>query len=278
MIEYVAHSQKIAKFHRSMSSAITRPLSIVRRKYGVRVRDVFFANCENQIDGRNVDLVYYVQCRQSSPGSMEFYTSIVDLLQAPDALLNGISKNFRYEIRRAEKDALRFHFMDAPMPHQIEEFACFYDAFALNRGIAKANRIKLNEIAKANGLNLAWTYDSYSERTLAGHAYIVDGNRARLYHSGSSTAHEESAPLRQLSGRANKALHWHCMQQYKKLGYQRYDLGGVSLGAALKSIDDFKQQFGGILVKEFNHIGAASLTGRIALAVQYLANQRVIQS
>lgn len=243
------------------------PLSIDRRKSGLRVRDVFFANSMDQIDIRGTDLVYSVQCSKPSPGSTEFYTSIVDLQQTIEALHNRISKNIRYDIRRAEKDALRFELIEAPSSVQIECFAAYFDTFALGKGIAGANRVKLIQLAQVNGLHLAWVHSSEPWRPLAVHAYIVNGERARLYYSCSSAAHDEPAPLRQLTGRANKALHWHCMQQYQRNGYRRYDLGGISMSESLKTIDEFKQQFGGILVKEFNLIVAASLAGRCALAL-----------
>lgn len=259
------------------AAAMPRPLSINRRKHGLRVRDVFFAANMDQLDSRGTDLVYSVQCSQPAPGCTEFYTSIVDLLQSADALHIGISKNFRYEIRRAEKDALRFEFIDAPTPTQIESFASYFNAFALAKSIAGANRVKLLQLAQLNGLHLAWVHGGDPERPLAVHAYIVDGIRARLYYSGTSATQDEPAPLRQLTGRANKALHWHCMQQYHGRGYQRYDLGGISMGETLKAIDEFKQQFGGVLIKEFNTIKAASISGRFALLLMnaYQASRRL---
>lgn len=243
------------------------PLSIDRRKIGLRVRDVFFADSMDNLDIRGTDLVYCVQCSKPGPGCTEFYTSIVDLQQTPEALHNGISKNFRYDIRRAEKDALRFDFIGAPTSAQINSFTAYFDTFALAKGIAGANRVKLFQLAQVNGLHLAWVHGGDPERPLAVHAYIVNGERARLYYSGSCAAHDEPAQLRQLYGRANKTLHWYCMQQYQSHGYRRYDLGGISMSEALKTIDDFKQQFGGVLVKEFNLIVAGNLAGRAVLAL-----------
>lgn len=253
------------------------PLSIDRRKNGLRVRDVFFAKSMDQLDSRDTDLVYSVQCSELAPGCTVFYTSIVDLQQASETLHNGISKNFRYEIRRAEKDALRFDLINAPTRLQVESFAAYFDNFALAKGIAGANRIKLFQLAQVNGLHLAWVHGSDPERPLAVHAYIVNSERARLYYSGSSSALDQPAPLRQLAGRANKALHWHCMQQYQRHGYRCYDLGGISMGEALKAIDEFKQQFGGVLVKEFNLIRASSIAGKFALLMMktYQSSRRL---
>lgn len=242
-----------------------QPLHIDRRKYGLKVRDVFFAKRMDQIDMRGIDIVYSVQCSEPSPGCTEFNTSIVDLRQPSEAIYNAISKGFRYEIRRSEKDTLRIDFIDQPNQPQIERFATYFGSFARSKGIADVNFRKLLKLAKVNGLNLAWVHGSEPEQPLAAHAYIVDGERARLYYSGSTASNNCSVPLRQLAGRANKLLHWYCIQQFQLRGYLHYDLGGISMSEALKTIDEFKQQFGGVLVKEFNVIASANLAGRCAL-------------
>ena len=63
----------------------------------------------------------------------------------------------------------------------------------------------------------------------------VAGQPAR---SGSSAAGDDSSAQRQLAGRANKLLHWDCMLRYRALDYAHYDFGGISMGDALKAIDE----------------------------------------
>lgn len=247
---------------------MTAPLYIDRRKTGLRVRDVFFAEHARQLPPGKVDLLYFLQSPVATPRSTDFYTSLIDLRQDEDALLEGINKGVRYEIRRArDKDGLQASFC-APDQGQLDAFFAFYDAFAASRELTLANRDKLSALRAAGALQLAWIADpaAVDASWLCAHAYIVDGRRTRLYHSASPVGEAATAD-RQRIGRANKLLHWQALQHFKAAGVDCYDMGGISMGEALKAIDDFKRSFGGELVKEFNRIEAASLRGRLALAL-----------
>lgn len=244
------------------------PLYIDRRKSGLRVRDVFFAEGGVQLPPGRCDLLYFLQSPVAGPGSTDFYTSLIDLRPGEDALLEGIHKGVRYEIRRArDKDALQAAFCK-PDAAGLDRFFAFYDAFAASRTLAPANRDKLAALRAAGALELAWIADPAGPDApwLCAHAYIVDGRRTRLYHSASPVGEAATAD-RQRIGRANKLLHWQALQHFKAAGFACYDMGGISLGEELKAIDDFKRSFGGELVREFNRIEAASVRGRVALAL-----------
>ncbi len=246
----------------------TSPLYIDRRKSGLRVRDVFFAEGVAQLPPSAADLLYFLQSPIAAPGSTDFYTSLIDLRPDEKALLEGIHKGVRYEIRRArDKDGLDAVFCK-PEPAQLDRFFSFYDAFAASRSLSPANRNKLRALREASALELAWIADPIAPDGpwLCAHAYVVDGRRARLYHSA-SPVDEAATADRQRIGRANKLLHWQALQYFKASSFSCYDMGGISLGDELKAIDDFKRSFGGELVREFNRIEAASLRGHIALAL-----------
>ncbi len=247
---------------------MTTPLHIDRRKAGLRVRDVFFAEDARQLPPGGADLLYFLQSPVATPRSTDFYTSLIDLRQDEEALLEGINKGVRYEIRRArDKDGLQAAFCK-PDASQFARFVAFYDAFAASRELGLANRDKLVALRAAGALELAWIPDPAAAEAawLCAHAYIVDGRRTRLYHSASPTGEAATAD-RQRIGRANKLLHWQALQHFKAAGIACYDMGGISMGEALKAIDDFKRSFGGELAREFNRIEAASLRGRLALAL-----------
>jgi hypothetical protein len=64
-----------------------------------------------------------------------------------------------------------------------------------------------------------------------------------------ATADRTGAPpsTRAVIGALNRRLVWYQIQHYKALGFEQYDLGGVSLEAdsPVWSISDYKQSFGG---------------------------------
>lgn len=244
----------------------TRPLHIDRRMHGLRVRDVFFADHRHQAARGQADLMYFLQSPVGGAGCSNFYTSQIDLRRDAAALAAGLSKGFRYEIRRAgEKDGVATHVDLSPSGADLERFAAFYDRFATAKSIPLANRQKLAHLATSNGLVLATVEHGSSGQELATHAYIVDGQRARLYYSANAAGSLDDSAMRQLAGRANKLLHWKCILEFKSRDFALYDLGGISMGEALKAIDDFKQQFGGSLVLEFNKIVGITVRGRLAL-------------
>lgn len=250
---------------------MTSPLYIDRTRFGLRLRDLFFANGQD-LPSAGVDLIHAVQSPTPGAGATDFYTSLIDLRRDEAQLLDGISKGFRYEIRRAaDKDGLMTQFsttLDAPT---LARFADHYGAFAAGKGIAPANRAKLAALAARQALVLATVTEpggNGTSRWLAAHLYLVDAKRARLYHSASTAA---DGAERQRIGRANKLLHWRALQHFKAAGLAFYDMGGISMGEALKAIDDFKQAFGGELTREYNCLLPVSWKGRLALHLLQLA-------
>lgn len=250
---------------------MTSPLYIDRTRFGLRLRDLFFADGQG-LPSAGVDLIHAVQSPTPGAGATDFHTSLIDLGHDEARLLEGISKGFRYEIRRAaDKDGLLTQFsavLDAPT---LARFADHYDAFAAGKGIARANRTKLAALAARQALVLATVTEPEGNgpgRWLAAHLYLVDGRRARLYHSASAAA---DGAERQRVGRANKLLHWRALLHFKAEGFTTYDMGGISMGETLKAIDDFKQAFGGELTREYNCLLPVTWKGWMALRLLRLA-------
>lgn len=244
------------------------PLYIDRSRFGLRLRDLFFADAQG-LPSSGIDLIHAVQSPTPGDGATDFYTSLIDLGHDEAQLLEGISKGFRYEIRRAaDKDGLSTQFRAALDAPALTRFADHYDTFAAGKGIAPANRAKLTALAARQALVLA-IVSGEEGHWLAAHLYLVDGRRARLYHSASTAA---DGADRQRVGRANKLLHWRALQHFKAEGLALYDMGGISMGEALKAIDDFKQSFGGELTREYNCLLPVSWKGRLALRVLRLAH------
>ncbi len=249
------------------------PLYIDRTKFGLRLRDLFFSDGQG-LPSQGIDLIHAVQSPTPRDGATDFYTSLIDLGRDEAQLLDSISKGFRYEIRRAaDKDGLLVQFVEALDAGMLARFAAHYDAFAAGKGLAPTNRAKLAALAARRALTLAIVGEPSGDGVapwLAAHLYLVDGRRARLYHSASVAG---EGPERQRIGRANKLLHWRALQHFKAAGLSTYDMGGISMGEALKAIDDFKQAFGGELTREYNCLLPVSWKGRLALRLLRLARR-----
>lgn len=258
---------------------MSQPLFIDRRKAGITVRDVFFAEDAGQLPPGNADLLYFLQSPQPTSNSTEFHTLLIDLRQDEVTLFSAIHKGARYEIRRArDRDGLQ-SVIRSPGVADLRRFLDFYDAFAASRGLSPANRGKLAALEAAGALEIAWVPEpgDTAKSWLCAHAYIVNGRRARLYHSA-SRAGETITADRQRIGRANRLLHWQALLHFRACGLPFYDMGGISMSAERKGIDDFKLSFGGEVKCEFNRFEATSLRGRLALILLGLKKLRVSRS
>ncbi len=237
-----------------------------RRKWGIRIRDVFFAKTGAPVPAQGADLLFHLQTDAPGVDGAPFYTSIVDLDQDEKALFDGLHKSFRYEIRRAQdKDVLDCH-IAPPSPAALDAFFAFYDAFAQARGLPGANRAKLHGLSSLGLLCLAEVRDAQGA-CVAAHLYLQTPQRVRLYHSAGQQGEQAD---RQLVGRANKLLHWKALQHFQAHGLREYDMGGLGMSDAMKALDQFKQQFGGRTVLEYNRIEAASLRGQVLLGLMRL--------
>lgn len=248
-------------------------IEIIRNRFGMRLREVYFAPSLLPSE-RERDIDVYVQGGALPVRtSFSFWTAVIDLRVEENALFEGISKQFRYEIRRAlTKDALCCE-VDFSPGEGIQRFQGFYDAFAAYRKLRPANLPKLERFRALNQLILATVRSAKSGGALAMHCYISDGERARLYYSATLPRNEAGGPDYQLVGRANKLLHWEAMLCMKREGISIYDFGGISKRDDLKGVDDFKLQFGGQEREELNAMVGVSWRGRLVLGARSLVRQ-----
>ena len=97
------------------------------------------------------------------------------------------------------------------------------------------------------------------------HAYYMSGERVRLLYSASLFREQDKA-LRALVGRLNRWLHWQDIQEFRRRGFLIYDMGGVfedeSSPEAL-GINRFKEEFGGVKIRNFNCTVPMTWKGRI---------------
>jgi hypothetical protein len=242
-------------------------LSTVRKVKGLTCRDIYFAH-EMRAPVMQEDLQLFLQSAQPAPGCRPFVTSIVDLVQDEAAINSAFRKSTAYDVRRAkDKDLVSVDAVDQPTPQLIEDFSNFFDSFAASKGIGLSNRPKLVLLAEAGALTLSFVAREQDKKTwLAVHSYIVSEGRCRLLYSASKVEMATSEE-RQIIGRANKFMHWQMLLHFKRRGLALYDFGGISKREELKSIDEFKESFGGREVVEYNAVKGVSWKGKAVVLV-----------
>ncbi|MBI5425345.1 MAG: GNAT family N-acetyltransferase [Opitutae bacterium] len=245
-------------------------LTINRRLKGLRIREIYFA-ADLPVREQGCDILQLVQCAvPPGPQAIRFHSSIVNIDREEEALLAGLSKNCRYEVRRAQdKDGLECEVLERPDETALAVFRAAFSEFARTTGIAPANNEKLVALHAAAALTLSTVRREGA--ILAQHVYLHDARRTRLLYSHSAARGSDDSARRALIGRANRLLHWRDMLAFKARGFEAYDLGGIAHTAELAGIDRFKMEFGGEPTMEWNGFVGAGPLGQFALAARTAA-------
>lgn len=240
---------------------------ILKRKLIFSVGEVWFDEAPKQLN--NVDVLYYWQWKYPIEGaeSNEVYTRLLDLTKSHDELWQNISNNDRYKIRRAEqKDEVVYEYWDKTNSDIINRFSEFYDLFAVQKGIANIDRDWLKKRADARMIDISHV-KAKDGSPLVWHVYYRNKNRVRLLHSASIKNRNDSS-YQSFLGRANRYHHWQDIVRFKNSGIGIYDFGGWYTGntdQAKLGINEFKEKFGGEVVKNFNCINSITMKGKLYL-------------
>jgi len=239
--------------------------AIVFRRRGITIGEAYFDAASARDLGR-VDLLRVVGAF-SPPvehGSRERHTLVIDLATNEDRLLEQMSKDTRYKIRRAmRKDPLRVAATVQPSSATIDEFSDFYDRFASAQSVSPAFRPRLHALAHRGNLVLTTASDE-DGAVLVQHAYVAARARSYMLYSASVLAQSADSSARNLIGRANRYLHWHDICLFRDRGYDVYDFGGLDVtGRSEKTagIAQFKRGFGGEVRPVYSSTSAQSLLG-----------------
>lgn len=230
-------------------------ISIVRRKCGIPINDVFFSANPLSLPAK-APINFFIQAANPGPGFFPFKTQLIDLSETPAKLFSNLSSNTRYKIRRAEREGIAPTMTHTPSDGELSDFCEFFDAFATQKNLAPSNRNKLRALKEHKALIISTARDKNGE-TLVAHAYVCDQQveRARLLYSASHFRGSTNPEERNRVGRANRFLHWHEMENLKSYNYTHYDLGGIPMDQSdpeKNAIARFKSEFGGNHVVEFN--------------------------
>jgi hypothetical protein len=243
---------------------------IAFRRRGITIGEAYFDPAPARGHER-VDLMRVVGAfSPPGEGSRELHTLVLDLSADEDALLEEMSKDTRYKIRRAmQKDPLSVDAATEPSAAEVDEFADFYDRFAAAQSVSLAFRPRLRALAERGNLVLT-VVRGEDGGDLVRHAYVAARGRGFMLYSGSVLDQSGDSAARNLIGRANRYLHWHDIRLFKERGFELYDFGGLDVtGRSEKTtgIARFKQGFGGEVRPVYSSTSARSPLGAVVKRV-----------
>ena len=230
--------------------------TITYRNHGLRITDVWFPDDSWKFIKTDILRTHGIEDVTEIPKecvSLQ-HTLVTDLRQSEEELRNGItSKNFKYEIRRCEKDGVEIRYYTST-DHKseavlLEEFKQCYDKMFEDKGKEVSLNLKaLRRCILADAMTMSVVY--YNNQPIVFHSYVQSLDSVRFFHSCSTFREEKE--LAQLIGRANKRLHWEDWLHFKAIGIQFYDWGGVFAFDSEDGIDKFKRTFCGKPTDYFN--------------------------
>ncbi|HEX7300481.1 MAG TPA: GNAT family N-acetyltransferase [Solirubrobacteraceae bacterium] len=240
---------------------------IVFRRRGIAIAEAYFEpeGADAPSLGR-VDLLRIVGAfaPPSERGSRQLHTLVIDLGADEDTLLEQMSKDTRYKIRRAmQKDPVRAGVAGESSGEAVDAFADFYDRFAAAQSVAPAFRPRLHALAGHGNLVIT-AATGEDGAALVQHAYVAAHRRSYMLYSASVLAESADGDMRNLVGRANRYLHWHDIRMFKERGFALYDFGGLDVtGRSEKTtnIARFKRGFGGQVRPVYSSTHSRSLRG-----------------
>lgn len=244
-----------------------------RNRRGIKILDIFYA--DNQCDYQGYDVIHYFQNKQYYPKAKVFKTIIIDLNKSEEEIFLDFNRSLRRSIRRvSENDKVEFFEYSNPSKLQIEEYVKYFNEFAKSKCIYSCDKPFLEQLSEEGYLRIIGAREKETGEILVYNTFIQNRKRARGLYSASLTyKFLDDKDKKKLIADVNKALEWYTMNLYKGEGYTEYDLGGVTLDPKredMKGIDEYKMQFGGSLVEEFNYSYGYTIKGKLALGVNKL--------
>ncbi|MDZ8050459.1 MAG: hypothetical protein RMX68_010075 [Aulosira sp. ZfuVER01] len=219
----------------------------------------------------NVDVLLYKQRTYpiNNVTYEECHTRLIDLQKTQDEIWLNIGKNDKYKIKRAgERDRVIYEYWENPESNILNEFADFYDVFAVQKGLKKINRTILKSRADSGLIDIS-QIKSNDGNPLIWHTYYRNKECAYLLHSA-SLKNDSDTSYQSMLGRANLYHHWQDILRFKNAGISKYDFGGWYTGNTDNQklgINKFKEKFGGEVVKRYNCARPITLKGQLYLSL-----------
>jgi hypothetical protein len=244
-------------------------MAIEYRKGPMRYAELWF---DEPVDSVDADVVI---CHQRSAplegASCEpFSTRVINLTVDEEEIYRGFTSEARRNIRKAQtQDQLEYQLW---MPGQwdqgvLNSFGDFYHAFARSKCLPDIQPEYLS--AWDASASVAISRIRCGDADLVWFTHVILSDTARFLYAG-SFYRGLSSDLKQKMARANKFLHWSLIRAFKEFGCKTYDLGGWYEGSEdleKVRINQFKKEFGGQVVTQFDCVKALTPKGHIKLAL-----------
>lgn len=196
---------------------------------------------------------YYIQPR---------FNTVVDITKKEEEILREFSPPMRNNIRKAKRKGVR---VELKSVFSEEEWKMFAKMRADTVRRAGKNIFPPEQYFR----ELTAIFPAVSERRTEGevprsgiffayHGGELSAVNIVIFFAKTATFLFGAAYTEKLSVKISPYLHWACMTEAKKLGFERYDLGGVD-SKRWKTLTYFKQQFGG---KTVTYMGNADVVYR----------------
>jgi hypothetical protein len=219
-----------------------------------------------------LDIVRFVQRRTPVPGAIcaPYFTMVLDLRRDAETMLAAMNKGMRKDLRNGEKKGLTYRAWHGD-PAVVEEACAFYDRFAASKGIPLADRVTLDRYAAEKRLRVSSI--ASGDETLVWHVYYTWRHRAVSLYSASFYRAQSDPARRALVGVANRYHKWRDILTFKDAGFTVFDFGGWYEGTTDPDrlrINKFKEDFAGVVERNWNCELPVTLKGHVALAARRL--------
>lgn len=207
--------------------------------------------------------------------SLKQYTFENYLGDNEDEIQKKFNKNYRYEIRRANKEGIDYQDFTDVDESTLTDFENIYNSMFREKNLDnKFNRNMIISGIESGKVVITAAKSIGKDRCRVYHAYFYDSVKTVLIYSASSLWGEEEKSKVALIGRMNKALHWHDMCYFKKAGCDYYEWGGIENPEKLNGIAKFKAGFGGELKYYYNYTIPINLKGKIYIYAMKLKGKK----
>ena len=211
----------------------------------------------------------------------ESWTMLTSLSGTDEDIMAHLHRDTRKQVRRAEREGIYLERYNCQQLNILYDFEMFYNKFSDTksevRDILKVSiqLHMLKRLAKVGMLEVSRAMGR-DEEPIVYHVIIIADGRARVHLSASHFREDQSSERRHYLGWANRYLHLQNMLYYKHQGYYQYDMGGWYSGTDNKSllqVNQFKEEFGGVVVCEYDALYGCSAPGKCALQIHRLINR-----
>ena len=248
---------------------------VISRRWPVTIKNYWFGQRPELYAMPDIARLHSLPYPVAGARNKEAWTLLNDLSGTDTDIMAQLSKDTRKQIRRAEREGITSERLDPRYPSVLNEFALFWGQFVESKKEVRTvldvsvQLHMLQRMAKASILEVSRAV-SYDGTPIVYHVLIVSGYRARVHHSASLFRESQHSSQRHYLGWANRLLHYNNMHYYQQKGYKQYDFGGWYAGKdneSLLRINQFKEEFGGKVNREYDVMLGCSLLGQLVLKI-----------